>query len=421
MEIKERITKAKVQIQMKSSFFAYLSLYLKISEDNKIETACINARGDMKYNKEFFDGLSDLELQGVFVHEIFHLAFLNLTRVGSKDHTIWNYATDLANNTMLLKESKYELPEGCLKPDYHDEYGFKVEGKNYCIEEVSTKRADELYDELVKMREKHNKNKKNGKSGDGKNGKGEKGKGESGKGNVFDGDYKGIDEHDYKSLTPEEMKQAEEDWTEKMAEAVAISKMKGDCPAGIEKMFDELHKEEIDWKAILQRIVTKEIPYDYCYSKPHKKSYNYGVYLPNTLKESVEISVVCDLSGSIGQEEFNTFFSEIVGMARAFQNRVDMTFYSHDTKAYNCGKIRNGNIEEIQKIKLKGGGGTSHQEVFDMLQKDKPKLAIFLTDGYSDLDEIDFNNYSFKKVFVIVKGGSDEQIKGRAEVLNLTK
>lgn len=155
-------------------------------------------------------------------------------------------------------------------------------------------------------------------------------------------------------------------------------------------------------------------------SKPHKKSYNYGVYMPDTLKESVELSVVCDLSGSIGQEEFNTFFSEIVGMARAFQNRVDMSFYSHDTRAYNCGKIRNGNIEEIQKIKLKGGGGTSHIEIFDMLQKDKPKLAIFLTDAYSDLEEIDFDQYQFKKVFVIVKGGTIEPFKDKCcEVLQL--
>ena len=407
MDIKEKITKAKVQIQMKSSFFAYLSLYLKISENNKIPTACINARGEMMYNKDFFEKLNNLELQGVLIHEIFHLAFLNLTREGNKDHTIWNYATDLINNTMLLKESKYELPEGCLKPDYHDEYKFEVDGKDYCIKDVSTKRADDIYEELIKTREEHNKDKGDGNS--------------DGDGNVFDGSYEGFDEHDYKSLTPKERKKAEENWKGKMAEAVAISKMKGDCPAGIEKMFDELHKEEIDWKAILQRIVTKEIPYDYCYSKPHKKSYNYGVYLPNTLKESVEISVVCDLSGSIGQEEFNTFFSEIVGMARAFQNRVDMTFYSHDTQAYNCGKIRNGNIEEINKIKLKGGGGTSHKEVFDMLQQDKPKLAIFLTDGFSDLDEIEFEKYSFKKVFVIVKGGTDEQVKGRAEVLNLTK
>lgn len=258
MEINERITKAKVQIQMKSSFFAYLSLYLKIKKDNKIPTACINAKGEMYYNEKFFDGLNDLELQGTLLHEIFHLAFLNLTRVGTKDHTLWNYATDLANNTMLLKESKYELPDGCLKPDHYDKYEFKVDGKNYEIEKVSTKRADELYYELLKMKEEHNEGNKGGN--------GEKGEenGENGQGSPFD-DYKGFDKHDYNSLTPEEIKEAEENWTEKMAEAVAISKMKGDCPAGIEKMFDELHKEEIDWKAILQRIVTKEIPYDYTY------------------------------------------------------------------------------------------------------------------------------------------------------------
>ncbi len=421
MIIKEKITKAKVQIQMKSSFFAYLSLYLKIKKDNSIPTACINAKGDMKYNEEFFEGLNNLELQGVIIHEIFHLAFLNLTRLGSKNPTLWNYATDLANNTMIKKESKYELPEGCIIADYSDEYEFEVEGKHYVIKDVSTKRADELYYELNKMKEEHNKEKKKGENDKGEGGNGKDGDSKN-SGGIFDDEYEGIDKHDYSALSPEERKKAEENWTEKMAEAVAISKMKGDCPAGIEKMFDELHKEEIDWKAILQRIVTKEIPYNQTYLKPHKKSWNYGVYMPDNLKESVEISVVCDLSGSIGQEEFNTFFSEIVGMARAFQNRIEINFYSHDTKAYNCGKVRNGNIEEIQKIKLIGGGGTSHIEVFDMLQKDKPKLAIFLTDAYSDIQDIDFNKYNFKKVFVIVKGGTTECFKGKnCEVLKLTK
>jgi predicted metal-dependent peptidase len=400
MDIKEKITKAKVQIQMKSSFFAYLSLYLKIKEDNKVETACINAKGEMYYNTKFFEELSELELQGVIIHEIFHLAFLNLTRLGTKDQEIWNYATDLVNNTMLVKESKYELPKGCVVADKDDKWKFKVDNKEYWIDDVSTKRADEIYYEIYKVREEQN-----------------------GKGGKFSPNekHKEIDKHDYGSLSKDEIKEIEQIWTDKMAEAVAISKMKGDCPAGIQKMFDELHKEEIDWKAVLQRIVTREIPYDHSFSKPHKKSYNYGVYMPDVIKESVEISIICDLSGSIGQEEFNTFFSEIVGMARAFQNRVDMTFYSHDTKAYNCGKIRNGNIEEIQKIKLIGGGGTSHKEVFDMLKEDKPKLAIFLTDGYSDIGEIEFDEYNFKKVFVITKGGSDEQIKGRAEVLHLTQ
>jgi predicted metal-dependent peptidase len=103
-----------------------------------------------------------------------------------------------------------------------------------------------------------------------------------------------------------------------------------------------------------------------------------------------------------------------VGIARAYQERIDMHFFSHDTKGYYGGLVRNGNVEKIKAINLKGGGGTSHLDVMDMIQKQKGdcKMVVFFTDGYSDLQDIDFSKYDYGKVFVI-QNGSDEQLKGK--------
>ena len=77
------------------------------------------------------------------------------------------------------------------------------------------------------------------------------------------------------------------------------------------------------------------------------------------------------------------------------------------------------------KLKLHGGGGTSHQPVMEHIKKKHRdcKLAIFFTDGYSDLNEgWDMNKYNFHKMFLISEGGTPEQLKNKnCKVLDLNK
>ena len=76
----------------------------------------------------------------------------------------------------------------------------------------------------------------------------------------------------------------------------------------------------------------------------------------------------------------------------------------------------------IKNLRLKGGGGTSHKSCFNHLRDNVRdcKLAIFLTDGYSDINEISFENYQYDKLFVITKNGSDDQLKGkRCQIIHL--
>ena len=193
---------------------------------------------------------------------------------------------------------------------------------------------------------------------------------------------------------------------------MALAKMRGNLPKGMERLIGDLHKEKINWRSLLNNYITQQIPYNSCYSKPHRRSISVGTYVPHQLKEKIEIAVCIDLSGSIGKEEYTAFLSEIVGIARAYQERIDIHFYSHDTEGYYSGMVRNGNIEKIKNISLKGGGGTSHKAVMDMMNGKEFKMVVFFTDGYSDLDNITFEDYRYEKVFVIVQG-NEEQLKGK--------
>ena len=113
MNIKDRIIRARIRLQSKQPFFSYLSLFLKFREAKKGELptyagAGVNIEGDLLYNKEWFEKLTDNLLLSVISHETCHLAFLHLNRLGSRDKVAWNFSCDLVINT-LLKKNGFEL------------------------------------------------------------------------------------------------------------------------------------------------------------------------------------------------------------------------------------------------------------------------------------------------------------------------
>lgn len=399
MEAKEMLTRARIQIQNKNSFFAYLSLYLKFKESKDLPDyagAGVNIKGDFFYKKEFIEGMSNKEVEGVVVHEILHLSLLHLIRQGSRDGQLFNVSADIVVN-QLIKDNNFSLPKGCIMSDHNN----TVDIGGVTIEDCNKKTAEEIYSELEKKAKKVNQSL--GKDG-------------SGDGMRFDEHIKGKSKDD-KGLTEVEVKEFEKMWGDRTQEALTVSKMKGDTPVGMERLVGELHKEKINWKALLNQYITQQIPYNHSYANCSKKSISAGFYMPCMTKEKVEVSIMIDLSGSIGKEEITDFLSEICGIARAYQERIEMRIFSHDTECYDNGLVRNGNIEEIMKMEIKGGGGTSFSQPIEYLKENNvnPKCLIWLTDGYGD----EFDKPNFPILWVLSKGGSDGLLKDSGMVINL--
>jgi len=373
MELKEKIIKAKIQLQNENPFYSYLLLYLKIKEDKEnLLNGClagVNQRGEMLYSNEMNKLRLD-EIKFILCHEVSHLVFNHLDRLGDKEGVVWNIATDLKINDLLVDNNFKLIPNIILT---NKEGNLNFQGIE--IKDTRKKTAEEIYKELKnKVKE-----------------------------------YKGFDKHFKGDKEGEQGEGDKIDWKEKAIEGYTIAKQRGKETQEIGRLLGELHKEKLNWKSLLNAFISQQIPYNETYNKPNKKSYAYGYYMPSIEKEKIQISVCLDVSGSITQKEFDDFFSEIVGIAKAYRERLKIKFYSHDTKAYCNGVIDNGNIDKIKQIKIKGGGGTSHKDLFEMLKKDNTKIAIFFTDLYSDLEEINLNIYPFRKIFI---SNSDVKIEG---------
>lgn len=399
---KDKITKAKIQIQKKNSFFAYLSLFLKFKENNKISTMGVDCKGNCIYNKEFVDNVTDKDLISIIIHEILHLVFLHLIRKQDRDMNLWNISADLVVN-YNLKENGLNLPEGFFMPDCRNEFEFK----EITITEIDKKTAEMIYSELKKVAKTR---KVSGMGGSGNSNQEDSDKPSLSDNYEFDKHI--LTDENGKELTEEQIKEIKEDWINKITEASVFSKMKGDIPKGMKRFLEDLHKNKVDWKALLKRYIEKYIPYNFSYNFPHKKSISSGYYIPDYEKELIDIVVAVDLSGSIQEKELTDFMSEVIGMARAFKNKLRVRLLTHEVDVNNDYLVENGNIEKIKKLNLVGGGGTSHISLFDYI-KDKCKdckVAIFLTDGESDIDNINMKEYPFDKIFLISENGNDKQI-----------
>ena len=106
------------RLLMDEPFFAALSRRIDKRIDKSIPTAGVRVNPssghfEMLYNPDFFEELPDIQRKGVLKHEFYHLIFEHTTTRRHDPHIIWNYATDLAINSLINEK---ELPKGGLIP-----------------------------------------------------------------------------------------------------------------------------------------------------------------------------------------------------------------------------------------------------------------------------------------------------------------
>lgn len=411
----ERIIKAKIRIGADPPegrpFFSFLVSHLKFQERKECPTMGVTAYGDCYYNTKFIETLTDDELYGVLCHEVMHvvLEHIMISQELKQYPELGNIASDIVVNNILIKDS-IKLPEGkgILIPKNNE-----LDFQGYHIEKIDAKFSNEIYDELYKHFSKKSKdimqqaiaNGSKGrfdehihpKEGDGKDKDGKEGEGKE---NPF------RDDNDLKNH-----------WRKVLLDAVVHSKNRGCVPAGMERIIGDLLTPKVNWRTYLFKYISSMIPMDYTWSRPSKKTISTGVYLPSTEKESIEIIAWIDTSGSIDQIQYTSFLSELVGITRSFKN-VDLTIGGCDCSINGVYTFKQATVNDItNKVKLKGGGGTSFKPVMDWMKKERPtaKFLIYLTDGYGDK----VKKQSFDILWALTKDGSDELFKGIGKVIRL--
>jgi len=129
-------------INARKGFFAQLLSKLNIYgvSDPRYQTMCTNGF-NIQYHPDFVLGQSDAAIRFVLCHEILHCVGDHMSRRGSRDPLLWNYACDYAINPILNVEvvgGAFEWPSN-LDGSRMGLYEEKYEGM----------KAEDIYDLLV--------------------------------------------------------------------------------------------------------------------------------------------------------------------------------------------------------------------------------------------------------------------------------
>lgn len=414
----DRVKKASIKMQISHPFFAYIILNFNMKESSKekgIPTFAVNKYGNLFFNPEFADTLSDEQLIYVLAHEAMHIAKGDFFRVGDRDFTVWNVVSDCVINDILNQEG-LTPPDMGYVPDKSG--NIKINDKSYNVRDKST---EEFYDEVCKdLPVSYIASLSGGKCG---SGPGHNAPGHGGFDVHLEGDSDGqggsTGEENNKSSKNSASSKTEGDWKRVTVEAATAARQRGNAPGFVDAILGDLLEPKIDWKSRLRSLITNEIPVDYMNRLPGRSFYGTGVWCPRVLRENINLFISVDCSGSTYNDR-EDFISECVGIMTS-HNQIKGRLICWDTRVdeNNDIEVDSQCMDKFYKLDLRNICGGTELSSYTNYIKEKGyncRMHITLTDGYIEPEpEVPAG----KNIFVLCKNGSDKIVKNYGEVLRI--
>jgi len=370
VDVLDRIIVARVGLLLRHPFFGNMATRLRIlAADDWCPTAAVDGR-NLYFNTQFFNAMSNKEIEFVIAHEILHCVFDHLQRREDRNPMIYNISADYIVNNTLVRDRIGEIPK--LVDCFQD---FKYEGwtseevyddifKKYDEEEL--KQLGQLLDEHLDW----------GEDEEGNEGASEGEEGEDSNGNKTSTKRP--------SYSKEDLRKIRDEVKENMLSA-AQSAGAGNVPAGVERMIKELTEPKMNWRELLRQQIQSTIRNDFTFSRPSRKGWHTGAVLPGmNFDTTIDICVSLDMSGSIGDSQAKDFLGEIKGIMEEFKD-YNIKIWCFDTKVYNEQDFSADGGEDLLDYQVMGGGGTDFMANWHYMKENdiQPKKFIMFTDGYA--------------------------------------
>lgn len=411
----KKIIKAKTRLLEKAPFYSYIimSMVCQKHEEESCPTMAVNEYGHLFYNPKFVDTLRMDELEAVLAHEASHVATLTFQRLHGREMEIWNIATDIAINYMLVCDS-FVLPKGVLIPNLNgditiDGLHFSTNCKGLCAEEIYDKLMQNKTVQKAMQQKKDLEDFLNEVLG--------------GEGGGFrDKHIRGNKDPNGKSLGEESKDKNIKKWRQILSKALLGAKNRLDSRTNdaLMRELGIIQESQIPWRAMLERFVTSSIPADYTMRKPGRRSQGCGCYLPTLIREGLDVVIGIDMSGSISEQEYTDFMSEIIAITKGFsQINVKLVPWASEVQEKDIAEFSRQNIDSIKDWRSDCCGGTTLSCFADYLetQGTNPNaINIIFTDGYV---EEDFKLPKGKTLVVLTNTEQMSMFKGKCEVISL--
>ncbi|NKQ40447.1 MAG: hypothetical protein HF962_02630 [Sulfurovum sp.] len=354
MKTNEKIAKAKAKLMLEHPYIGAISTTLKLENDSKSLTFSSDGVR-LIYNDEYFEKIPVHEIEFALANGAIHAILKHQERVSDRVGRIWQAATDLVVNVMLVKND-FILPPYV----YYDE---RFDGMY--AEEI----YDVLKDEMINNQSRDEAEVQEEDTPENKENKETKSNNQQ--------------KNQEQELHPESLNKEEEKIQEELKEIFEQIfqkyKRQGDLPEGIKFVVPEHFSQQIDWRETLYRHIAEFAKSTYSFFPPNKKYLYRGVYLPSLSSDLLRIVIAIDTSGSIDENLLSIFLGETSSIMQSYPN-YEIDIITADAKVQSHRVFSPG---EMLEYELQGAGGTDFRPVFEYIDQhiDYPTILLYFTDG----------------------------------------
>lgn len=372
VEVYDRIVVARIGLLLRHPFFGNMATRLRIlAADDWLMTAAVDGR-NLYYNTQFFNAMTNKEIEFVIAHEILHCVYDHLGRRDwqgrDMQHRLYNIAADYLVNNLLVRDRIGTKPK--VVDCFQD---FKYEGwtSEEIYEEIykeAKKNGEEFLKQLGEMLDEHLDMDGDGDSDDNGEGKDKNGNGTSSKRPKF---------------TEEQIRQIKDEIKENILSSAQAAGA-GNVPAGVARMIKEMTEPKMNWRELIRQQIQSTIKSDFTMIRPSRKGWHTGAVLPGmNYQDTIDLCISLDMSGSIGNAQAADFLGEVKGIMEEFKD-YKIKLWCFDTKVYNEQDFSADGGEDLMSYEIMGGGGTDFDANWKYMKENdiQPKKFIMFTDGY---------------------------------------
>ena len=335
MKAEEKISQAKAKLLVDYPYFGTLASKLELLINDDLESFKSDGK-KLEYREEYLGDLELCEIEFLLANGAMHQVLAHDNRKNNRSGWLWQMATDIAINDMLLQNGM-NMPQGA-------QYRKRFSGMY----------AEEIYAELKDdiLREDENL--------------------EYEADNADDVEQKENEKQEQEELLQEQLL-AEE------AISLLESQMKmGEAPESMERFFDIEDFGKVDWRSELREALEQYFRDDYVMMPPSKKLLYQGIYLPSCTSQTFRLVIAIDSSGSVDEALLNEFLSEVTFLMEQAENYL-IDVIVCDDKIHSHASFYSG---EALDVKIIGSGGTDFRPVFEFIENelDDLKLLLYFTD-----------------------------------------
>ena len=350
-KIIDNIKIARIGLLLRHPFFGQLATRLQIKEGGEwCQTASTEGR-HIFFNRSFFEKLTVKNIEFVLAHEIMHNAFDHMGRREGRHPKIFNWAADYCVNGQLVRDKigDHQIKDINILHDTQY-YGMGAEQ----IYDILKDHNDEQLEKLGELLDQHIDWESEDPSGSGR-----------------------------PVYTAEELREIRDEVREAVMGAAQAAGA-GNTPGLIQRMIKDLTEPKMNWREILQQQIQSVIKDDFTWMRPNKKGWHLSAVLPGSnIRDTIDICICIDMSGSIGDDQARDFLSEIKGIMQQYQD-FKIKLWCFDTAVYNEADYDGYTIDEFENYQPMGGGGTDFDVNWEYMKEHDivPKKFIMFTDGY---------------------------------------